>query len=138
MKYNEFKEKVKALGNECVENENFIAVLNTNIDKPIKVFKRRVHEIDVNICIAIPKHMQILKLAIELAETPLDERVDEKLYYVKLPTEAKNNTLNKYRTDGRIFFDNGKENATFQTKFTKEQIKQIDWRLWVFAVEVEE
>ena len=62
----------------------------------------------------------------------------EKLYYVKLPIQDRDEAfLNYDESDGVCMFCDKGESTSFKTKFTEAKIKAIDERYWAFAVEVE-
>ena len=73
----------------------------------------------------------MLKKVIELAETPLDEREEEKKYYLK-----HNRFIDDYNdlgyinlfAAGDVVLSTRHEDQTFKTKFTEEEIEDIKRR----------
>ena len=89
MKYSEFREYLKGTIFEVNEDN---AKVQVNIDgiECIKISKTKT---------ARPEEFQLLKKAIELAETPLDEREEEKKYYLKFTKAEIEELKAKFNTD---------------------------------------
>lgn len=84
---------------------------------------------------------EFLDLCVELAKTPIDERVEEQKYYVKFNNgymliRGWKNSLKDMIIDrpDNVLSEDDKNYYTF----TEAQIKAIDPRYWAFAVPVEE
>lgn len=60
----------------------------------------------------------------------------EQLYHVVLP-EVLNRYLNFRINNGDAMFGSSEEIGNYKTKFTEQEIKDIDPRYWAFAVKVE-
>ena len=60
----------------------------------------------------------------------------EQLYHVVLP-EVLNRYLNFRINNGDAMFGSSEETGNYKTKFTEQEIKDIDPRYWEFAVKVE-
>ena len=82
MKYSEFREYLKSNDFEMREDEEMIKVI-VHTFKCIMVSKKAPEEIGLPYLIGNTKNFKLLKKALELAETPLDEREEEKKYYLK-------------------------------------------------------
>lgn len=61
----------------------------------------------------------------------------EQLYHVKFPKTV-GNYLNLITDTGDVLFGDKEEYANYKTKFTEQEIKDIDLRYCAFAVKVEE
>ena len=99
MKYKEFREYLKINEIHTQEDkERIIAAYQYEISK--------IEERSIIFLISLvdfPRDFQLLKKAIELAETPLDEREGEKKYYIKF-TKAEIEALKaKFNTDLKDF-----------------------------------
>lgn len=80
------------------------------------------------------REKEFIEACYALAETPLEDREDEKYYTVELPllnAEDKKLSLSGFLAEPYWSTD-------FFSRFTEKEIKEIDPRLWAFAVEVEE
>lgn len=123
MKYSEFREYLKIIGIYIQEDEErLIAAHQFEISKIEE--HRIVFLIDV---IDFPYEYEMLKKVIELAETPLKERGDEKKYYLKhkfINTYSKKRYVNFVTNEGVILSDRH-EDQHFKTKFTKAEIEEL-------------
>lgn len=61
----------------------------------------------------------------------------EQLYYIKLPKTGAY-YLNLRIDTGDFVYGDNEENPNYKTKFTEQEIKDIDERYWSFRVEVDE
>ncbi|VDG18214.1 hypothetical protein [Lactobacillus plantarum] [Lactiplantibacillus mudanjiangensis] len=78
---------------------------------------------------------EAIKLLIELHETPVEEREDEKKYYIKVASIDGGLYLNYVKEEKNFTFSTKNEIATHQTQFTKQEVNSwlkattlaIDW-----------
>lgn len=136
MKYSEFIKEIEDLGFNVGEFDFDIRVVDEGTSC-LRVSKEAINTLTVDRYLWVDeKNIKLLEKAIELAKTPIEDREDEKLYYVKLIDDEleylNQNKLNKICT-----LSTKEENNFTQTKFTEKEIKEIDERYWQFAVEVE-
>lgn len=74
MKYKEFREYLKGTDFELIEDEDWLIA-----DSYIEISKVEEYSIIFSAAfVEFPREFEMLKKAIELAETPLDEREEEK------------------------------------------------------------
>ena len=126
MKYKEFREYLKINEIHTQEDkERIIAAYQYEISK--------IEERSIIFLISLvdfPRDFQLLKKAIELAETPLDEREEEKKYYLKY------RFINKYTAvehikrviTGEAILSDRHGDLVLQTKFTKAEIEELKKR----------
>ena len=126
MKYKEFREYLKINEIHTQEDkERIIAAYQYEISK--------IEERSIIFLISLvdfPRDFQLLKKAIELAETPLDEREGEKKYYLKY------RFINKYTAvehikrviTGEAILSDRHGDLVLQTKFTKAEIEELKKR----------
>ena len=126
MNYKEFREYLKINEIHTQEDkERIIAAYQYEISK--------IEERSIIFLISLvdfPRDFQLLKKAIELAETPLDEREEEKKYYLKY------RFINKYTAvehikrviTGEAILSDRHGDLVLQTKFTKAEIEELKKR----------
>ena len=126
MKYKEFREYLKINEIHTQEDkERIIAAYQYEISK--------IEERSIIFLISLvdfPRDFQLLKKAIELAETPLEEREGEKKYYLK------HRFINKYTAvehikrviTGEAILSDRHGDLVLQTKFTKAEIEELKKR----------
>lgn len=116
------------------------------IDKESKL----ITGIDVNPFIRIDEmdfydYMRLCNLIAEYLNTPLEEREDEKRWYIKFSDYAYS-YLNLNQINGKYLIENRELPRNFQTKFTRSEIagwagtkndEVIDWIIKKFGEEVE-
>ena len=123
MKYKEFREYLKLNEIHFQEDEESL-VANYHIE----ISKTEEHRIVFLINnIKHPYEYKMLKKAIELAETPLSERVEEKKYYLKhrfINYNTAGEYLNLSATE-KVILNNHCEGEGFKTKFTKAEIEKF-------------
>lgn len=139
MKYSEFETIAKENGWEIGINEElnkwvyvskggFEILISKFEQNYFDLYTRRISVINLN------EEKSFIKACYELAETPIEDREDEKYYIVELPfLNAKDEKLSL-----RMSFAEPYWCTIFASRFTEKEIKEIDPRLWEFAVEVEE
>lgn len=78
---------------------------------------------------------EAIKLLIELHETPVEERADEKKYYIKVASIDGGLYLNYVKEEKNFTFSTSDNTSTHQTQFTKQEVNSwlkattlaIDW-----------
>lgn len=105
-----------------IEVNGFLSVMKTN-HKILFYTETEVINVDKD----------LLKKAIEYAETPILEREDKKEYIIKIPFYIDSFGMNTYNFSIHQDKDNSKI-----IHFTEKEIKAIDERLMAFAEEVKE
>ena len=123
MKYSEFREYLILNKIPFQEDEKSLIV-----DDRIEISKIEDHKIVFLIdTIDFPYKFEMLKKAIELAETPLNERGEEKKYHLKhryLGSEPCK-YLNCREEDFEFNISINKESEYYKTKFTKAEIEEL-------------
>ena len=126
MRYKEFIEYLTL--NEIYLEEDKESLI---VDDHIKISKIEEHKIVFLIDnIDLPYEYEMRKKALELAETPLDEREEEKKYYLKY------RFINKYTAvehieramTGEAILSDRHGDLVLQTKFTKAEIEVLKKR----------
>ena len=148
MKYSEANEKVKRIdsrlsfttgegnnawhttGVELRYNGKVIALIFDSEDvMNDKKDLFRIMDIEIEI------KYKVIKLLIELHETPVEEREDEKKYYIKVISDDGGLYLNYVKEEKNFTLSTRNEIATHQTQFTKQEVNSwlkattlaIDW-----------
>ena len=130
MKYSEFKEWLLENDWDFFNQDDHISVTNVlsvskQDDNYILTFKDYFSN---------ERSLALLKKSIELAETPIEDREDEKYYTVKLPfLNHENKKMSLRRSFTEPYWC-----TEFSSRFTEKEIKELDPRLWEFVVEVED
>ncbi len=133
MKTKEFIKRVEELGYAVIEKKFTLNVCR-NKEEIISIseFMRSVLHVD-------SRHLELIKLSLEYAETPIEEREEEKRYVVIIP-DWKNTERHKYgiaNHGGHIglgFY----QVSWFRGGLTEKEIKLNHEYLWQFAQEVEQ
>ena len=124
MKYSEFREYLKSNDFDMRENDEMIIA-----DDQFEISKRAQCSIRFLIDgIEYSYEYELIKKAIELAETPLDEREEEKKYYLKhkfINNYSTRNYINVVATEDVILSGRLCEDQVFRTKFTKAEIEEL-------------
>ena len=129
MKYKEFREYLKGTDFEIKEDSAKVQV-NMNDIVCVRISKTACREIIIPFTVVEPEEYEMLKKALELAETPLDEREEEKKYYLKY------RFINKYTAvehikrviTGEAILSDRHGDLVLQTKFTKAEIEELKKR----------
>ena len=138
MKYSEFEKIAKENGWELdmdevidkwvhADKNAFEIAISKSVQNYFDLWTRQGGVIDFR------REKSFIKACYELAETPIEDREDEKYYTVELPFlnyEDKKIILNGFN-------DEPFWSANFPSLFTEKEIKELDPRLWDFAVEDE-
>lgn len=123
MKYKEFRQYLKI-------NEIYMEEDEESLTAAYKFEISKTEEHSIRFLINFfdfPYEFDLIKKVIELAETPLDEREEEKKFYIK------HRFVNDYTTQkyfnftetGVAILSNRLEDQTFKTKFTKAEIEEF-------------
>lgn len=123
MKYKEFREYL-TLNEICLQEDKESLI----VDSQFEISKIEEHRIVFLIdSIYSPYEYEMLKKVIELAETPLSEREEEKKYYLKhkfinfhTAVEYINLTIT-----GEVVLSDRREDHYYKTKFTKAEIEEL-------------
>ena len=123
MKYSEFREYLKR--NKIPLNEDEERLI---ADNQFEISKTEEHLIIFPLgYVEVPYEFEMLKKVIELAETPLDEREEEKKYYLVyrfMNPYTKKRHVNFVTNEGIIISDRLGDQV-FKTKFTKAEIEEL-------------
>ena len=126
MKYSEFREYLKGTDFELIEDDVLIQV-NTDGLGCVKIAKNTHRQIILPFAVEEPEQFELIRNALELAETPLDEREEEKKYYLKHKFINNNNGLDyiNLSISEEVMLNNRHEDQIFKTKFTKAEIEKL-------------
>ena len=146
MKIKEFKRAIDSIGfysilNLKVEEDEFDFLIKLNhktcatVSKStlfcIDTYYKYFEELDDNV------RANLLDAMNELAETPLDERQEEKRYIIPLPHLVTTDGEQQYLTHNGSFFASRRDKELRQT-WKEEHLKYIPEEYRKYAVEVEE
>ena len=123
MKYKEFREYLTLTEIPFQENEESL-VANYHIE----ISKTEEHRIVFLVNnTKYPYECEMLKKAIELAETPLNEREEEKKYYLKHKFINNYNSLEyiNIQITEEVVLNDRHEDQHYKTKFTKAEIEEL-------------
>ena len=140
MKTSEFKKMVKELGFKVVdETPNGISV-RTIHNELVKAIVSRVLK---DTLLLNTTSIKLMKLCIEYAETPIEEREEEKKYRVRIPDSPERTPVYALckLVNGCVVINQTNE-SNFQEydryRLTEAEIKRNHEYLWQFAKEVHE
>ena len=133
MKYKEFRKYLKGTDFNVVENDVLIEVL-PRVYKDglgsVKIAKNTHGKIILPFVVEDPEQLELIKKAIELAETPLAEREEEKKYYLRhrfinYSDAEKYFNYFEYFGENFIKLDDRREGPHYKTKFTEAEIEGL-------------
>jgi len=130
MKYSESEKQIKALSSKYevgMVEENFTITYKNMLVAWVKNNERYLFYNDADCFKKLPFSNKLYTILSELAITPLDERVEEKKYYVKI-FDGGFGYLNIDISTGKIKTDNVREFDDIKTKFTNKAIEQLKQR----------
>ena len=136
MKYSEFKIIAKENGWEIDMDEMINKWVYANKNGfEIAISKSTQNYLDLYArqggIFELHREKEFIEACYELAETPIEDREDEKYYTVELPfSNFENKKLSLYGVLAEPYWS-----TEFYRCFTEKQIKELDPRLWDFAVE---
>ena len=125
MKTKEFIKRVKELGYNCFTNGSYIFI-NKGYPWIATIALHRMYYMEL-----WTNDNKLGELCMEYARTPIDEREEEKKYYLKLKRENREfyESLSAYLTlhkrENTFSLDVGVETAGLKCKFTQEEIDEI-------------
>lgn len=129
MKTSEFIKRVEEIGFKTFENETNIIVIHET-PHCLVVDKIKEYCMDNNFSafknLGVVTKKALFDIAVEYISTPVEEREEEKKYYIKLKGVdggIKYINLDKYNC--RITIDTKSEVYEIQTKFTKHDIEEL-------------
>lgn len=143
MKYSEFTKGAKELGLKVEIGEYMYILVSATGDQLMSVSQNYKYELEVDTdcfdTLSKDRQSKIWSLAIELSSTPLEQRLDDDLYYIHFLPENDESYLVRDNDDGELFIGY-KDNVanSYQTKFTKVDIIAINPDYMTFAVKIEE
>ena len=77
----------------------------------------------------LPKELQekLFNLLVEYASTPLEEREEQKRFFLKFKIEIDDDCkyLNYYKEEDELTLDNSPETSSFQTLFTDKELEEL-------------
>lgn len=130
MKTNEFIKEVEALGFVTRTLFGTGVSFNTN-DGEIVLIVGGENVYKINCCHNAYDELEpctrekLFKLAVEYASTPLEKRVEEKKYYIKLKgIDEHMSYLNYDNNNGSSIINNKHKSYMYVTQFTKQEIKK--------------
>ncbi len=133
MKTKQFIKEVKDMGFEVREHYLYSSIKIFKREEQIAVVWMKANRLMLTTAYGIP----FIKLCLEYAETPIEEREEEKKYIVILP-DPRNDGDYRYalckRHDG---IGIGHVHRSGCSKITESEIKRNHEYLWQFAKEVE-
>ena len=129
MKYKEFREYLKGTDFEVIEDDVLIQI-NTDGLGYVRVAKNIHRQIILPFAVEEPEQFELIKKALELAETPLEGRREVKKYYLKHKfinelTAQKYINVNIF---GEVTIRDNLESRYYKTKFTKAEIEEFKKR----------
>jgi len=130
MKYSEAEKQIKALSSkyDVYMVDGDLTVYYKNIIVAwVNSEERYLLYNDESCFKKLPFSNKLYMILAELAMTPLDERVEDKRYYVKI-FDGKAGYLNINIIDGRMTTNSMYEDDAFKTKFTNKAIEQLKQR----------
>lgn len=132
MKYSEAEKQIKALSSKYgidMNWGNFEVVYNgkTHIILVSCSCKYGLYVIRFNTFLSMPFSSKLYMIMAELASTPLNERVEDKKYYIKI-FDGEFGYLNIDISNGDITAGSMRETYAVKTKFTNKAIEQLKKR----------
>jgi len=129
MRYSEFEQLVKDEGFDTNETGESLFVLSNQKNIVTSVGKTKMFMLDTNWYyfqyLSDYDKERLLKLAIELARTPLDEREDEKRYRLRLPFIKSYGYLNLDEINGVYELSGEKQVNNYQTIFAESEVEEL-------------
>jgi len=136
MKYSEAGDKIEALsddlGVELNDNNDFYVVYQGHhkVAYVNGTVEFGVHADYYTSFLEVPKNEEVFKILVELASTPLEERVEKKRHYVKI-FDGPLGFLNVDTVTGRMSVYDEDEIGTTRTKFTDRELEELKTRDYV-------
>lgn len=129
MKYKEFREYLKNTNFEVIEDDVLIQI-NTDGLGCVKIAKNTHRQIILPFAVEEPEQFELIRKALELAETPLSKRGEEKKYHLKHRfinelTAQKYININIF---GEVTIRDNLGSGYYKTKFTIAEIEAFKKR----------
>ena len=137
MKTKELVKKIRDLGYKVEEDEYEIKSYG-DVGLSYTIFKKYMGLVMEDTLLVSSKGVEELKSIIEYLETPLEEREEEKKYYLRLPDWANDDCYLNFivESDSYLFCDNC-DSLSFKTLFTQTEISNIPFNTdWLIKEEV--
>lgn len=128
MRINELKRIAEENNYECLEQEYVYKFTRKHTNNFISISKdaeKRIWFITPTIC--DDKDFNMTKAAVKFAETPIEEREEEKKFYLRhkwMAYENENNLTLCFPT-GKYYLSHSTENNGYKTTFTLKEIEEI-------------
>lgn len=138
MKYKELEKIAEDNGYKIKDDEKFL-ILTKHIGNIIKISKSIENVIFPIIDVCLPSDFQMLKASLKYAETPLEERQEEKRYIIPLPHLTTCDGEQLFLTHQGNFFPCRRNKGLRQTWKEKDLIHiPEEYRDFAIEIEVEE
>ena len=151
MKTNEFIKKVNELGFNVIEkqfiyaNETWLIVREAEHATIMGVEKNTRYMIAIDHgrfeYLDDDTKEELFNIAVEYAKTPIEEKKEEKKYYLRLPIfgyDDEQNYLNLERDTGKYLFGSKKNIDGYQTQFSQKEIDEMKKKYNLDSFEVAE
>lgn len=127
MKYKELEKIAMKADYSIIDDRTTFNMRNIYENNDISVSKNRVNFIFINNEHCRPEDFEVIKAAMELAETPPKKRQEEKKYYLKhrFLDSQQTDYLNFSREIGLFKLSTIEHYDNKQTQFTQEEIDEI-------------
>lgn len=136
MKYKEFKEIANNAGYALVKDSTEYCIEHKYTDNYISISKESTNLIFIENERCNPQDFEVIKAAMELAETPLAEREEEKRYIIPLPHLVTTDGEQQYLTHQNGFFACRRDKNLRQT-WKEKDLVHVPEEYRGFAVEIE-
>ncbi len=133
MKYSEAKKQIEALSSKySAYKDEYTDYFNVNYKNGevayVRTNERYLATVWSEKCFSkLPFNNKLYMILSELAMTPLDERMEEKKYYVKI-YDSKLGYLNINKFTDKMVVNNVFGGKNYKTKFTDKEIEQLKQR----------
>lgn len=140
MKYTEFIKKMNSLG-FSVETDDTGTLVCKRVDSDtstIHISKTFENNIGINIVTCTPKETMAIKLATELARTPLGDRIGSAQYEIMLPNLLTSAENRQYITEYKgYYFASGSSSQWGKRVFSEYDMLNIPKEYHAFAKDIE-
>ncbi len=137
MKYKEFKKIADNAGYGPIRDSTEYRIEHKNVNNSISISKESTNLIFIENELCRPQDFEVIKAAIALAKTPLEEREEEKRYIIPLPHLVTTDGEQQFLTHKGSFFASRRDKKLRQT-WKEEHLKYVPEEYRKYAVEVEE
>lgn len=134
MKYSEFERKINSMGFEVIESSHSPSILVANSDGMLVALVSKINEFVVSSffdefgLLERYQKKDLVDLCYQLASTPLEDREDEKKYYLRLDSTiiADLSYLNLSEEDGNFELSNKNDFRDYKVTFTETEITELE------------